>query len=647
MRTVLAIVALAALAVVGWVVGMGGSEELVGAEPMPVVAAVEPESSPPLAQSTVHANEVPPLGAVETSRESLDATPAPGDLEPAVPNDVDRVSGRIVLSDSTGGALPADSGVLTWIAWKGTSGRHVEVPVKGGEWSVTLEVLGEPEGLGVHSLEMGGERFVVDVPEKKIPVPEDRFIEVFAHQPSGSTLRVVDAETGAELSGVRLARGNWDSEEHPGLRAESRTLAEGLASPIDLTLELDQEVRKDMRTGELFVRADGYAWAPAKVDFDVGGRYQVALQLGAELVVTFVGYDPQDRGELRVRAPGHGRPLVSAPLRKTDPQRITGLPAGELRVGVEVGPWYDEPLTLGEGVVTLAPGEVGDLVIEVELAPEPEYATASGLLFVPEAWGEVNTRVAMDFLGTALAGFDDHQGAAAVSQRSADRPGVRAYAWSFDKMLVGSYELSLREPPFAITIDVPAGGRTDYEFALPPPAELLVRIVDDRTGEDIRTDALNWNPKRPKGVSGGMLESAKYDEELVRYRIRGPEMEIELMLWDWGYSPVSATVDLAAGVREHTLRLRRASIIEITLVNDETPVAFPDEWSDDPQPVDGTEGRVTLTQRGDKRWRFQMSDPGRYRFELPEVPGYQPVEPLMIDLLEGETSEQVVELRRL
>ncbi len=648
MRLFLAVLTVAAMAALWIVVANSGSEPLGAVRPPAVVDAVQPEPAVPLTPAISSELAAPAVKEVQGSeREALDEARVRAEPEATPAQSADRLSGRVVLSNAAGGALPAESGVLTWIAWKGNSGSHIDVPVKGGEWSITLKALGEPEALGIHRLEMGGERFVVDAPEQKIPVPEDRFIEVLAHQPAGASLRVIDAQTGAELTGIRLTRGNWDSDEHPGLRAESRTLAENLTSPIDLTSVLDAEVRKQMRPKELFVRADGYAWAPAKVDFDVGGRHQVALQPGAELIVSFLDYDPKDRGELRVRAPKHDGPLVSALLRKTDPQRITGLPVGEVHVGVEVGAWYDEPLTLGKGSITLAPGQVGELLIEVEPAPEPVYATASGLLFVPEAWGEVSTRVSMEFLGTALAGFDDHQGEAAVSQRDADGPGVRAYAWSFDNMLVGSYELSLHEPAFSIAIEVPAGGRTDYEFALPPPAELLVRVVDDRTGEDIRTDALNWNPKRPKGVSGGTLEKAEYDEELVRYRIRGPEMEIELMLWDWGYSPVSATVDVAAGVREHTLRLERASIIEITLVDGETPVSFPDEWSDGPKPIDGTEGRVTLTQTGDKRWRFQMSDPGRYRYELPAIPGYEPVEPLIIDLLEGETSKQVVELRPL
>jgi len=649
MKAVLAVVALAALVVVGWVIGMDDGEALVGAEPAPVVAAEEPEVSEPLAPASSLAVDAPGV-VLETSREALDAAPEPDvvDEEPAV--ELDRLSGQVVLSDAQGAPLPAGSGLLTWICWKGNHGKHVEVPVQDGEWSVTLEALGDPEALQVHSLQMGGERVIVEAPAEKLPIPEERFVEVLARRPSGSMLRVVDAATGAELSGIRLVRGGgrgWDSEEHPGLGVESRMLGEGLSSPIDLTHEIDAKTRLDLSQRDLFVGADGYAWAPAKVDFAVGGQFQVGLKPGGDLVVSFLGYEPKDRGELRVRAEGHDGPLISKALRKTDPQRITGLPAGEVRVAVEVGPWYDEPLTLGKGAVTVVRGEVAELTVEVEAAPKPEYGMASGLLFVPEAWGGVNTHVTMEFLGTPLAGFDDHQSMGATSQREADRPGVRAYAWSFDNMLLGSYELSLREPPFSITIDVPAGGREDFVFELPPPAELLVRIVDDRTGESIRTDSLNWNPKRPRGVSGGMLESAEYDEELDRYRIRGPEMEIELMLWDWGYAPASATVDLAAGVREHTLRLQRASVIEVTLVDGETPVAFPEGWSEGPQPVEGTDGRVSLTQTGDKRWRFQMSAPGRYRFELPEIPGYERVEPLTIDLLEGETSEQVVELRRL
>lgn len=678
-KQIVTVSAVVALAVLGWIVAQGESEAPKGPEPEPVVAVV-PEINTPLAQATVPVSA--PLAALPETPTRLEVpTEAPPESELGPVVEEGRVFGTVVLFDDAGVALPPGSGVLTWIGWKGQQGNMgggiAEVPVKDGKWNLALNDFMDSFELGlvnqgkltasdyvkklqVKSLYIDRERVVVEVPKKKINVPVSRFVEVRAHLPPRAMLHVFDALTGEPLSGLTLASKSSESgfnylpEEHPGLGVESRLLARDQRSPIDLSQRLEKGTLSALVKGGLFVVAEGYAWAPVEGDLRLGGEFEVALRPGGDLILSVVGYDPEARGRLRVRVPDQDpkqyQPLIDQSLRKVDPQRITGLPVGEVDVAIEVGDWYEEPLSLGHARASIRAGEVADLTIEVESAPELVVGTASGLLLVPESWERGSDRplLSIDLIGTALAGFDGNQTTYPRNEEKSDRPGVKAFRWTFKSMQVGEYVLRLHDPDYSTRIEVPVGGREDFVFEIPPRVELLVRVVNERTGEDLVPDELSWHAKLPSGVNGWSPQAAEYNEALQHYRIFAPATEVRLKaMFGWDYAPAKETVDLAAGVSEHTLLAKPASLIDITLLDGETPVAFPEMRIESPEPIEGTEGRSLREERAAMRWRFMMSAPGRYRFELPEIKGFQPVEPLTIDLADGETWKEVVELRRL
>jgi hypothetical protein len=644
MKQLLISIVLVAALLLGWLATMDRYQER-----EPVIPGVEAEG--PVLRSeelavpdTIAAEESQSAAAIaKSSRKEVALPEAPTPMEAEIPQ---LLRGAVILVDSNGAGLPPGSGELTLLAWQGRIGRDVKVAVRDGEWKVVLQKLEGAERLSVGSISIEGERFVLDSPEGPFALPDDLFVEIAAHRRRGTTLHVVDAATDLDLSGVRLARDRSGGRAfHPGSQVEGKGVRTGLRSPIALQAEFTEKQLSSLGRGHLFVVADGYAWAPVKIDLDAGGEYRVALRPGADLEVTLIGYDPASKAELRLYGARGDRPVTSRIRSGEDPIQVSGLPAGLLSVRIEIGKWYSEPLVLGEVQVELTAGELAYATVEIEAAPVVEYVSIAGTIHVPDAWEIEEVLVRMHFLGTALAGFDDRQALTIRESTASSRPGYHAFAWSFDRMLIGKYELGSRDPGYSIIIDVPTGGRDDYVLELPPPAELLVEVVEEVSGAPVQLESLGWHAERPEGVPA-IVESAEFDEELGVFHIIAPATRIWLTIGDWGYVPVGEPIELIEGTTHHTLRLRRASTIEISMVDGDTPVSIPDGSVSSPEPAEGNQGRVVASRPGEFSWSYQVNEPGRYFFDVPEIPGYAKPERLEIDVLEWETVKCVVELER-
>ncbi|MFT4647075.1 MAG: hypothetical protein ACI9X4_000282 [Glaciecola sp.] len=61
--------------------------------------------------------------------------------------------------------------------------------------------------------------------------------------------------------------------------------------------------------------------------------------------------------------------------------------------------------------------------------------------------------------------------------------------------------------------------------------------------------------------------------------------------------------------------------------------------------VDG-EGKPLSWSSSDGRISFSVSTPGRYRMEIPVLPGFGLVEPIELDLIEGEATAVEIPLTR-
>lgn len=640
----LALVAGIALAVVAWY-AFGRSAGAPPAPSLPAPAAAVPQVAPPALDVLAPAAPAEP----EARRESVAVVPEAPSQEPdraesAAPQPAFRLSGTVVVVDWNGVELEPIDGQFQLAIWEQQPARTERVEVTRGEWSIDMTLAAAPE-IGVFDLATAQDALSIERPQEgsRVPFPDGGRLEIRARRARPSILRVVDARDGRALGNLELLRARWEDLDHPGISYEEHRIGSNLVSPIDLCAVVPLKNRRQQP--QFFVGADGFAWERITVDFLAGGERTVALAPGGDLEVTLSGLQGVSGAALRLRSPASVRPIGAVDA-STGEWLFRGLHPGPLRAAVEVGEWWASPLELGASEVTILEGQLVRTSIAAQEPPPLETASARGRLLVPSAWKARPPRIAAELLGTPLGGSNPNQ-SASVARSDERREGFDVFEWSFSKLQVGRHELSISKPVFSVVIDVPPTGLADHEVAVPPPGELLVRVVDARTDLDVETQPLQWHPRRPEGSTGGSLEVAKRDPRTGLYRIVAPATWIELHVWDLRYPARSESVDLSPGRVEYTLRMEPAHTLEIVLKDGETLVPFPEGFDGNPEPAGGGSGRVTLAQFDRFARRFQLTDAGRWTFQAPTPPGYRTPALATIEVRSDGPTQHEIELESL
>lgn len=615
----------------------------------PTSEAASPPSSPPaeVAEAlgtTLEVESAPRAPApAEMERDAVDAAPVVASVEPAVASSESlELHGRLILVEADGSERTDVDGELTILAWDEEMGVHHDTPVEAGRWRITLA-----KRAAIVAVEFGEARVegrVVKIEDPLGRLPPNPVGEVLVHvsMPHPAILRVVAAESGADLSGVMLLK-RWGSRgEHPGPDPRPDETLLGLNSPIDVSAYSTK--LEAFGSARLLVGAAGRVWTPVELDLRAGGERVVSLARGGGLLIRVRGVDRSSGAELRLRGAGGVEPIAAVALRSDRDIELSGLLPGELSVSGEIGDWFDSPLVLGAAKAEVVVGALTEVDLTLEPPPRAEVAPIAGVAYIAEEWPKPPKSLFLDLLDTPLERFDPRH-SLVLSAQNSDRAGYRAFRWSLDAAQVGRYELGMYDPPYSIAFELPRGGRTDFEFVLGPPVELYVRVLDDVSGEPAVVDELNWNPHRPVGVSGGSLESAKHAPDGVGFLVNAPLGEVDLMLWSQDYQPYNETVDTSHGVREHTIRLARACGVLLSFVDDETPVSIPEDWYGNLTRIDG-EGRQSLTHSGRFERKMMVTEPGLYSLEPPKFAGYLQPPEQRIEIVAGQFTKHAVKLER-
>lgn len=567
--------------------------------------------------------------------------------------------GRVVVIDANGQVLSSFQGELRLglvdVYERGSDGRprsygvHAErtAPVVDGGFTLELGAHDSKNELSVQQLTIGERLASVDSPSGVVPIPADSNLEVRARLPRASTLRVVDAESGAELSGITLLAGWYERDElHPGSPAHAPIRRTGLASPIDL----DQVVPVERRTGRqaLYVGVDGFAWTPVAIDFEHGGERTISLERGGGLDLSLVGATPEKGAALRLYAAGRDIPIFSDELRSQREVHVTGLLPGALRVAVELGEWYDEPIVLGSASVSVTVGRSTAATLTLEAPPKIERVLVRGLVFVGADWQQSALRVGLE--RTRGASGESERDRSTIAHRvPSDRAGFDAFAWELPDVPLGGYELDVFELGFAASLDISSAADREHVFEIAPPCEHVVRVVDGETGRDVVVENLEWSSAPPEGGDGGVPRAIQRDDASGRYAFRAPCGVVVISVWNTAtYQLASARVDLSQ-VRETTLRLERASGVNVVLRDGDAGVPWPPLEVEDPpavQPAAGTTGQWIGTSCDGHRRRYRVSAPGDYTLHLPRIAGYAQPSPRSFAVQRGEFADVIVQLER-
>jgi len=264
---------------------------------------------------------------------------------------------------------------------------------------------------------------------------------------------------------------------------------------------------------------------------------------------------------------------------------------------------------------------------------------------LPTAWEQARPSVHLVLLDTAL---DGGHGFVELELRPAPSPraGHAAFQWSHAGLQLGRYELRVHRPLGSMVFEVAPGGVRDVLFVLPPPAQLLVRLVQAGTANDVRTDGLHWRPIWPDGVTHGAMDALEFDERLGLHRGRAPAARILLGLSDFEYVSFQRELDLTLDPGELTIEVTRASGLRVALRDGDVPIAFPEDWWGEPVADGEPAADVGVSAPSAFLREYQVSAPGSYVLELPRIDGYLAVPPLRVDVRAGEFTRLDVQLQR-
>ena len=518
---------------------------------------------------------------------------------------------------------------------------------------------GVPPGLRLITIEDEKGRFE-PVPETEVEVLAGETAEVTLDlvrrapvadvPPVEGIVRVVDDETGAPIAGAKVNQlvglpggGGWRVDPIPESAKPGEFRFRGPPGIVRIGAEAPGHVTMDDFEGLTMELCPG---APSV--------QEVRLPRAGELSVEFRGGGPSVAvEEVRVRwdLPLGARGWIARGFGVEGGRgRQDGLAPGTYTLEVKPGSGFER---VPDRVVEIRAGEVTEVVVDlVALTPESESTSVRGTVTFHPAWGERDSVVRFRGADRTNADVDEEVTLTKVA------PG-RPASFAFGRLPRGRYRVEVK-PQWATEVEVGEKGGT-IDLSIPEPAEILVRVVAEETGERLGGARLSWH--RPEeGLHSWTVESAVPDRRTGEIRLLVPPGPLDATAQAPGRVAVSLDgtgpdeeavpqVFSPGEKAERTIRLPRAGMVGLTLrcggalldAKDETEPWILRGWK-----AGGRDGTTS--------WRMNGSGgaftedgllPGKYTLQIRDPGGrFEPVPDREIQTLGGETTEVIVNLVR-
>lgn len=575
------------------------------------------------------------------------------------------LQGTITVTDEFEVSHTAESGSFSLIGYRKmdvtlnircyTPTRNIKVNVVEGCWSVELPV--DVHLIQIARIRLDDRYAFLDEPgdeDEMILVPANCFLALHAlweweSDLPPSILRVLAEDTELDLDRIELVTGGY-FEEHPGFYKKTNVVCTSARSPIDLTEFIepgDSEI--------YFARSPGYAWGRIRIDDELGGERLLLLKRGGGVEVTLKGYYPKSQASLRFRRfdMDPDDPAFDQKLGEKHRLDIDSLAVGRYRVSVEIGDPWDDCVVLGTGYVEIIAERRSRLTLWLEPPPRVETAPLKGILLVPQGWTPEIYGPFFDLTirleDIPLEGNPDWT---TVNQKDIKPLMGRKDAFSWDAGMVqtGRYELDVGPFDYSISLTVPPEGLTDVLIEIPPLQKVSLRVIDTSTGTDAEIRTIGWRPKTSPLDDGGSISSVEKNYENKLFEFMAPLGEIIVSISPDDYQDFEKNLNIQAGMNTFTFELERACGFHVFLKDGDTivPCDFIELWHSFLNAVKEVKGEGSSTSCGYRSGGLivKVSEPGRYRFKMPDIDGYLPI-PEQEVLVESEKyTKHVINLRR-
>jgi hypothetical protein len=285
------------------------------------------------------------------------------------------------------------------------------------------------------------------------------------------------------------------------------------------------------------------------------------------------------------------------------------------------------------------------VLLDVTDLPPIVRAELSGTISIPDAWHVTDPSLNAWLLTPTRSGTRPFNPVSLLEPL----PGqAGTWRWTAGKIEVGRYALRLYEPPFLTTIDLEAHGLRDASIEVPPPVELSIRVVDERSGGPTDVETIQWAGPDPGGTWGapGDHKTVDYDTGLFTLLVpRGSVTVSSFTGEEFDFEPVQ--IEARALRSEHTIRAQRVTAVILDILDGTEVIPFGDVWFDnvDIEPI-GHAGKGYLKGPGRDGLELRFWTGGTYRIRLHDLDGFEPAAPFEVVVAPGEVIRRRIDLVR-
>lgn len=600
--------------------------------------------------------------ASEEGREQPDSARVAADVPDraavdAAPEGPAAWEGRVELLRADGSLLESLDGSFRFTLWRGSTGRSEEVEVNGGRFEFPVEkdsdeeqeldaIAIEPEFADFGELH-GGPWEDPEIPEaereRNVPWQRGELAVVRLRELAPVRLHVHDADTEQPLGNVDLVvdsdfYGWGDPPPLPGV--EPKLWRDSVAVPLELSFdELPKQALRSLKL-PLRIGAEGYAWRGVKLSLEQGEAH-IGLAPGGSLEIQVSGMPDVKDLKLTLKGDEH---LGTWPLRKDGLLRFEGVPAGRVRAQVHRSEWYSIDKAFAEGAVDVVAGETAsmDLAIDPSAGNPVRMFDVELLMVVPEEW-EAESYSGFLGLVESPAGGGAMEGARFTPDGS--EPGWTYFRSQEIELQEGVWALDGRDIPWRCAFPVEADGEIRLE--VPAPAVTRVRVVDKQTGAAPEDVQVNWHGLVDGRGMGYSLHSAEPTEVAGEFEMRTPRDLLNVSVRCPSHFAESREVraDELGGALTFELQRAQGVVLRVRDEHGEVP-QLENFWDLEFEPTGGGEMPPNYSRSGNRReLRIVVGEAGSYDLSFPEFAGFEPVEPLTIEVVEGEFAELEVTLK--
>ncbi len=241
---------------------------------------------------------------------------------------------------------------------------------------------------------------------------------------------------------------------------------------------------------------------------------------------------------------------------------------------------------------------------------DPETRRAStrlaGILRVPRDWGAAPESLLLTRVEPGRVEF----GYATLSEVE---PGT--WHWDFGEHAAGRYVAYAKPYEWRVSFEHAPAAATAPVLAVPPPATVCVRLVDELTRESIHDEDLAWSSQAPPELVGFVPVIAPFDVAHDGYRFTAPVGNVVISFSDARHDLRTETIRVGPGKNEVELPFAAFVYARVFAVRDGRRVAWPESvllhaWKD------GTNHPYRRSRARGDAVELGFDEPGAYRIWL-------------------------------